>query len=158
MRSLMEIGNEMTPTGKMRAAINLGNPILATRDLAWLWALEAPTTFISRVKSRRLRSCALPPPRQLPTLLSVKSWKSPQASGSSWRQTPGACRGCAEGRFMVINQAMGTPRGRDAAVGYLTEFIEEMKSSGFVAQSLKRHGIVGASVAPLSTGDDAAHG
>ena len=59
---------------------------------------------------------------------------------------------------MVINQAMGTPRGRDAAVGYLTEFIEEMKSSGFVAQSLKRHGIVGASVAPLSTGDDAAHG
>jgi polar amino acid transport system substrate-binding protein len=27
-------------------------------------------------------------------------------------------------------------------------FIEEMKASGFVADSLERHGIVGASVAP----------
>jgi polar amino acid transport system substrate-binding protein len=53
-----------------------------------------------------------------------------------------------EGRFMVINQAMGTPRGRDAGAKYLREFVEEMKASGFVAQSLARHNIDGASVAP----------
>lgn len=53
------------------------------------------------------------------------------------------------GRFMVIEQAMGTPksRGQDAADG-LRAFVEEMKASGFVAEALKRHGIQGAAVAP----------
>lgn len=52
-------------------------------------------------------------------------------------------------RFMVIRQAMGTPKSRGAAAANaLSEFVEEMKASGFVADSLKRHGIVGASVAP----------
>ena len=54
-----------------------------------------------------------------------------------------------DGRFMVINQAMGTPKGRgEAGVKYLREFIEEMKASGFVAQALERHRVEGASVAP----------
>ena len=52
------------------------------------------------------------------------------------------------GRFMVINQAMGTPIARAAAGDYLKAFIEEMKASGFVAASLARHGIQGADVAP----------
>jgi polar amino acid transport system substrate-binding protein len=52
-------------------------------------------------------------------------------------------------RFMVIRQAMGTPKSRGAAAANaLSEFVEEMKASGFVADSLKRHGIAGASVAP----------
>jgi polar amino acid transport system substrate-binding protein len=54
------------------------------------------------------------------------------------------------GRFMVINQAMGLPKGRDAGARYLAAFIEEMKASGFVAAALARHGIEGAAVAPLS--------
>lgn len=53
-----------------------------------------------------------------------------------------------EGRFMVINQAMGTPKGREAGAKYLREFVEEMKASGFVAQALERHRVEGASVAP----------
>jgi polar amino acid transport system substrate-binding protein len=57
------------------------------------------------------------------------------------------------GRFMVINQAMGTPRGRDAGAKYLREFIEEMKSSGFVADALERHAIEGATVAPRAPGE-----
>ena len=52
------------------------------------------------------------------------------------------------GRFMAINQAMGTPRGRDAGANYLRAYIEEMKASGFVARSFARSGITGASVAP----------
>ena len=54
------------------------------------------------------------------------------------------------GRFMVINQAMGTPISRAAAGEYLKAFIEEMKASGFVAASLARHGIQGADVAPAA--------
>ena len=53
-----------------------------------------------------------------------------------------------EGRFMVINQAMAIPKGRPAGAAYATEFIEEMKSAGFVADALKRHNIEGAMVAP----------
>ena len=53
------------------------------------------------------------------------------------------------GRFMVINQAMAVPKGRDAGARYVRDFIEEMKMSGFVAQALARHRVEGAAVAPL---------
>ena len=56
-----------------------------------------------------------------------------------------------DGRFMVINQAMGTPRGRDAGAKYLTDFVEDVKASGFVAQALARNRIEGAVVAPASS-------
>jgi polar amino acid transport system substrate-binding protein len=52
------------------------------------------------------------------------------------------------GRFMAIHQAMGTPHSRQAALSYLSQFIEEMKANGFVAKALQRHGIKGAAVAP----------
>ncbi|HEX5290183.1 MAG TPA: transporter substrate-binding domain-containing protein [Streptosporangiaceae bacterium] len=55
------------------------------------------------------------------------------------------------GRFMVIQQAMGTPAGRGgAALELLAAFVEEMKAGGFVAEALRRHGIDGATVAPAS--------
>lgn len=55
------------------------------------------------------------------------------------------------GRFMVIQQAMGTPKSRGLeAAAYLTQFVEDMKVSGFVADALQRHGIQGASVAPAA--------
>jgi polar amino acid transport system substrate-binding protein len=40
------------------------------------------------------------------------------------------------------------PKGREAALGYLSAFVQDMKASGFVAQALVRHGIEGAAVAP----------
>jgi polar amino acid transport system substrate-binding protein len=53
-------------------------------------------------------------------------------------------------RFMVIQQAMGVPKRRGPeAAEFLTQFVEEMKASGFVADALRRHQIKGASVAPL---------
>ena len=55
------------------------------------------------------------------------------------------------GRFMVIQQAMGTPAGRGAqAQAALAAFVEDMKASGFVAEALQRHGIAGATVAPAA--------
>ena len=58
-----------------------------------------------------------------------------------------------DGRFMVIQQAMGVPKSRGAeAAALLTAFVEEMKASGFVADALARHGIEGASVAPAAAG------
>jgi len=52
------------------------------------------------------------------------------------------------GRFMVINQAMASQKGKAAGARYVREFVEEMKASGFVAQALERHHIQGAALAP----------
>jgi polar amino acid transport system substrate-binding protein len=54
-------------------------------------------------------------------------------------------------RFMVIQQAMGTPKSRgDAAIATLCAFLEEMKASDFIADSMFRHGVTGAQVAPAA--------
>jgi polar amino acid transport system substrate-binding protein len=53
-----------------------------------------------------------------------------------------------DGRFMAIEQAIATPRGREAGARYLRGFVEEMKASGFVAAGLARSGQVDAAVAP----------
>jgi polar amino acid transport system substrate-binding protein len=55
-----------------------------------------------------------------------------------------------EGRFMAIEQAMGMPKGREAGARYLRDFVEEMKSSGFVAAGLQRSGQGDAMVAAPS--------
>ncbi len=56
------------------------------------------------------------------------------------------------GRFMEIRQAMAMPKAHvgpaAAGLAYLSRFIEEAKTSGFVAEAMKRYGIEGAAVAP----------
>jgi ABC-type amino acid transport substrate-binding protein len=55
------------------------------------------------------------------------------------------------GNFMVISQAMGVPKKRGAdAEKFLRNFVEDMKTSGFVQKALERHKIEGASIAPPS--------
>ena len=43
-----------------------------------------------------------------------------------------------DGRFMVIEQAIATPKPRMAGSRFLSSFIEELKNRGFVAAALKR--------------------
>lgn len=45
------------------------------------------------------------------------------------------------GHFMTIPQAAAVPSGRPLAVRYVRRFIEDVKASGFVADSLKKHGL-----------------
>jgi polar amino acid transport system substrate-binding protein len=52
-----------------------------------------------------------------------------------------------DGRFMEIRQAMAVPKGRAAGAAYLRNFVEEMKAKGFIAESLRRHGVEGAMLA-----------
>lgn len=52
------------------------------------------------------------------------------------------------GRFMVIEQAMGIPKGRDAGLRYLRRFVEDMKANGLVAAALARSNQPDATVAP----------
>lgn len=54
-----------------------------------------------------------------------------------------------DGAFMKIRQAVGTTRDRHPeTVRYLRDLVEELKSSGFVADSLRRAGATSAAVAP----------
>ena len=53
-----------------------------------------------------------------------------------------------DGRFMVIRQAMGTPRAREAGARYVASFVDEMKATGFVRRAVERHGVDGVTVPP----------
>lgn len=55
-----------------------------------------------------------------------------------------------DGSFTTIQQAIGTPKGREAGAAYLRAFVEEIKASGFVAQAIEKNGVRGLSVAPPS--------
>ena len=51
-----------------------------------------------------------------------------------------------DGRFTVVQQAAGTPMGREAAAKYLREFIEDVKASGSAAKIFEKNGARGVSV------------
>lgn len=53
-----------------------------------------------------------------------------------------------DGRFMAVQQAIGIPRGREAGLVYLREFVEDAKASGLVSRAIERTGARGVSVAP----------
>jgi polar amino acid transport system substrate-binding protein len=61
-----------------------------------------------------------------------------------------ACR-LIEGRFMVIQQAVGTAKSKSTeTVEFLHSLVEELKASGFVAEALRRSGQT-APVAPAAS-------
>jgi polar amino acid transport system substrate-binding protein len=55
-------------------------------------------------------------------------------------------------RFTTIQQAVGTPKGREAGAAYLREFVENVKATGLVAQLIEKNGVRGLTVAVASPG------
>ena len=53
-----------------------------------------------------------------------------------------------DGRFMAVQQAVGTAKANAAGAAFLHDFVEETKASGLVARLIERHQIRGLSVAP----------
>ena len=51
-----------------------------------------------------------------------------------------------EGHFTVVQQAVGVPKGRDAAASYVAEFVGEIKVSGLVSRLIKKNSIRGVSI------------
>ena len=56
-----------------------------------------------------------------------------------------------DGRFTAVQQAIGTPKGRDAGAQYLREFVEDIKATGLVARTIEKNGIRGVSVASAAS-------
>lgn len=55
-----------------------------------------------------------------------------------------------EGKFMAVQQAIGTAKANNAAAAFLRDFVEEAKASGMVAELIARHQVRGLSVAPAA--------
>jgi polar amino acid transport system substrate-binding protein len=53
-----------------------------------------------------------------------------------------------EGHFTAVQQSIGVPKKRAAAVRHLRAFVEDVKRSGLVAQLIEKHGVKGVNVAP----------
>ncbi len=45
------------------------------------------------------------------------------------------------GRFMTVQQAVGTQKEKAAGAGFLRSFVEQAKASGLIARLLERHGM-----------------
>jgi polar amino acid transport system substrate-binding protein len=55
-----------------------------------------------------------------------------------------------DGQFTAVQQAIGTPKAREAAARFLRRYVEDVKASGFVAGAIARNGVRGVSVAPAA--------
>ncbi|MBK1658754.1 transporter substrate-binding domain-containing protein [Paracraurococcus ruber] len=55
-----------------------------------------------------------------------------------------------DGRFMAVQQAIGTGKPNEAGFAWLRDFVEEAKRSGLVAELIARHKVRGLSVAPAA--------
>src|SRR5881296_2184971 len=53
-----------------------------------------------------------------------------------------------DGQFTAVQQAIGTPKKREASARFLRAFVEDVKASGLVAEAISRNGAQGVSVAP----------
>lgn len=52
-----------------------------------------------------------------------------------------------DGQFTAVQQAIGTPKGRDAGAQVLREFVEDIKATGLVARTIENNGVRGLTVA-----------
>jgi len=48
-----------------------------------------------------------------------------------------------DGRFTVVQQAIGTQKHKTQAAAFLRDFVEEAKASGLVAELIDKHGVTG---------------
>ncbi|MEP7101126.1 MAG: hypothetical protein ABI781_11495 [Burkholderiales bacterium] len=149
----------LAPGGRLRASINLGNPILANRDPVTREVAGVSVDLAGVYDlylTRTLRAAQIERSPTSPTVVDTFIARSADvAAGVKQQLQADAARlgglRLLPGRFMVIEQAMGLPADRgEAAQAALKAFVEQAKANGFVAQALQRHRIQGAIVAPAA--------
>jgi ABC-type phosphate/phosphonate transport system substrate-binding protein len=136
-----DVLKDLTPTGKLRAAINLGNAVLAQPDAA-TGQPKGITPDIANELGRRLgvpvELVVYQAAGKVFDAVKDDAWdvcfKQPLVAYASDHPEMRVM----DGHFMEIQQAMGTPKGRTADAAYLRAFVEEIKASGFVAEAIKR--------------------
>lgn len=57
-----------------------------------------------------------------------------------------------DGKFTAVQQAIGTPKGRQQTAAFLSEFVEDAKATGLIAGFIEKFGVEGRlTVAPSAT-------
>src|SRR5205085_1197585 len=149
LRMVFDAVSAFAPTGRLRAAINTGNAVLARKD-AFTGAPAGVSVDLAAEFARRLGV----PAESLVVDTAATSVADVAANVKQQLEIDAKRLGglrLLPGRFMVIQQAMGCQRSRGPdAAAELARFVEDVKASGFVAQALARHRIEGAAVAPAA--------
>ena len=133
----------LAPTGRLRASINLGNPILARRDPVTGEAVSVPVDLARELAEHRGVGI-------VPYVLIEGAYLVRQ--GSPLRDNAEVDRPCTR---IVVGKGSAydlfLTRELKAAQA-LAAFVESAKGSGFMAGALQRHNIQGAVVAPARRG------
>lgn len=85
-------------------------------------------------------------------LLAVNQAEACAASRQQLLQLRDALKGTRvlDGRFLIVEHALGVRKGRHAALAFVKEFIEQAKTSGAVRAAIERAGLRGVDVAPAA--------
>jgi len=133
--------------GRMAAAVNSG-----TWDIAFLANEPGDKSAYDLFLSRELKhativrspgmnaSCDLFVAQTLDALAGIKPWLV-----MITEKLPGSR--LLDGHFMIVEQSIGVPRGRESAAKYLREFVQDVKTSGFLDQAIRSLNLPGIYIA-----------
>jgi hypothetical protein len=140
---------DLAPAGVVRVAINYGNSVLAQRSgdntlrgVSVDLALEAGRQLMRPVELVPYAAAG-----QVVADIDQGSWDVACLAIERFARQESGLRALRPS-FLAIEQALGVPRQRPAGNAWLAHFIERMKASGFVAESLAASGQTDAVVAP----------
>src|SRR5215467_10257851 len=130
--SISTVRSELAPTGTLRVALNMSNFLLTATDpvTGELVRVQGADNAFKRFVTDKLDALAGLRPRLV----------------TDQDNLPGSR--LLDGNFTAVQQAAGTPKGRPAGARYLCAFIEDIKATGLVAQTIAKHNVRGLTVAP----------
>ena len=130
--SISTVRSELAPTGTLRVALNMSNFLLTATDpvTGELVRVQGADNAFKRFVTDKLDALAGLRPRLV----------------TDQDNLPGSR--LLDGNFTAVQQAAGTPKGRPAGARYLGAFIEDIKATGLVAQTIAKHNVRGLTVAP----------
>jgi polar amino acid transport system substrate-binding protein len=151
---------DLAPSGKLRVGIDFGNVLLAGKD-AKTGEPRGVAVDLARALARRLdvpiEIVAFDSAGAMADAVKHGKWDVAFLGAEPQRANEIAFSAAyAEiestylpaGSPLRVQQAIGTPKARDAAARYLREFVEDAKASGLVARTIELNAVRGLTVAP----------
>ena len=144
---------DLAPSGTLRAGINFGNVLLTGKDPK-TGEPRGVAVDLARELGRRLgvpvEIVAFDSAGAMADAVKSGKWDVAFLAAEPQRAKEIAFTAAYVLEGSAVQQAIGTPKAREAAAKYLREFAEDVKASGFVARSIDKHGVRGLAVAPAA--------
>jgi ABC-type amino acid transport substrate-binding protein len=144
---------DLAPSGTLRAGINFGNVLLTGKDPK-TGEPRGVAVDLARELGRRLgvpiEIVPFDSAGAMADAVKTGKWDVAFLAAEPQRAKEIAFTAAYVLEGSTVQQAIGTPKAREAAAKYLREFAEDVKASGFVARSIDRHAVRGLAVAPAA--------